>query len=109
MPEQFDLVPKHVYLESNIEDLNSAVIRVTRHFELDIDTLINKDIASFKRQTMNESTEHAEGNTNSPPESLMDFQPLAINSNGLINIFNELRVYSRNAIAHPLVLGNFPW
>lgn len=92
-----------IFLKAILKYLNAAVIRATRQFESDMEryTLINKDISNFKRQTKIES---AEENANSPPESLMDFQPLAVYSNGLINIFNELRVCSPNAVAHPFVL-----
>jgi conserved oligomeric Golgi complex subunit 8 len=92
-----------IFLKTITKYLNVSVIKATKQFEMDMEhfTLINKDVSSYKRHT-NEPTED---NANSPPESLLDFQPLAVYCNALLNIFNELRVCSPIAIVNPFVLA----
>jgi conserved oligomeric Golgi complex subunit 8 len=52
-----------------------------------------------------ESADQTDSNANSPPESLLDFRPLAVYCNALLNIFNELRVCSPVAVLHSFVLS----
>lgn len=104
-----------IFLRVINKNLISGILKVTKQFELDMDnyTLINKDVTSFKRNVEREHKEEDDENsenieenkTNSPPESLLDFQPLAIYCNGLLNIFNELRVCSPIAIVNTFVLA----
>lgn len=87
--------------------LNTSIIKATKQFESDMEafTLINKDIAPFKRHL--KSTEEA-GSQNeekdyTPPESLLDFEPLALYCNALINIFNELKSCAPIAVIQTFV------
>lgn len=93
------LVP--IFLKSITKYLNVSLKKATKEFETNMEnfTLINKDISTTKRRTV----EGAEENANSPPEGLLDFNPLAIYCNALLNIFNELRVCSPIAIVIPFI------
>uniref|UniRef100_A0A1L8DVG2 Conserved oligomeric Golgi complex subunit 8 n=1 Tax=Nyssomyia neivai TaxID=330878 RepID=A0A1L8DVG2_9DIPT len=66
---------------------------VTRQFEVDIEsyTLINKISTGLNR---GKST-----SDNSPPDSLLDFHPLATYCNGLLGAFNELRLCAPLGVA----------
>jgi conserved oligomeric Golgi complex subunit 8 len=92
-----------IFLKAITKYLNMSVIKATKQFELDMEnfTLINKDVSSYKRHT-NEETEE---NENTPPDSLLDFNPLAVYCNAVLNLFNELRVCSPIAIVQPFVLA----
>jgi hypothetical protein len=92
--------------------LSVSVKKATKQFESDMEsfTLINKEIASFKRHLKAPDIDDDVENNNddkpvAPPESLLDFQPLAIYCNALINIFNELRTCAPLAILHPFVIA----
>jgi hypothetical protein len=68
--------------------------------------MINKEVSVHKRHLkVDDSNESTENNASAPPESLLDFQPLAVYCNGLLNIFNELRVCSPIAVAGSFVLA----
>jgi conserved oligomeric Golgi complex subunit 8 len=92
-----------IFLKFINKYLNMSVIKATRQFETDMEnfTLINKEMSSYKRHTAEEKGE----NENSPPETLLDFNPLAIYCNALLNLFNELRVCSPVAIVQPFVVA----
>lgn len=97
-----------IFLKAITKYLNVSVIKATKQFESDMEhfTLINKDVVTFKRNVKtDESGEQSDYNANSPPESLLDFRPLAVYCNALLNIFNELRVCSPVAILHSFVLS----
>lgn len=74
-----------------------AVFYCTKQFETDIEayTLINKPAGTMRRRKT--STETVEGNQ--PPDTLLDFYPLGVYTNGLLNIFNDLRLCSPIGIA----------
>ena len=92
-----------IFLKTITKYLNMTVIKATKQFEIDMEnfTLINKDVSAYRRHISEEKYE----NENSPPESLLDFNPLAVYCNALLNIFNELRVCSPIAIVQPFVLA----
>lgn len=95
-----------IFLKAISKYLSLSVIKATKQFEMDMErfTLINKDLASFKRNTkIDDSDDSKVDNRNSPPESLLDFRPLAVYCNALLNIFNELRICSPVAIIHPFI------
>lgn len=97
-----------IFLKAISKYLNMAVIKATKQFEMDMEnfTLINKDVITFKRHVKSDdSSEPSDERANSPPESLLDFRPLAIYCNALLNIFNELRVCSPIAVVQPFVLA----
>lgn len=87
-----------IFIKVVSQNFDNSILKVTRRFEIDIDgfTLINKFSSGLTRQksTSNES------DTNSPPESLLDFQPLATYCNGVLITFNELRLCAPIAIAN---------
>ncbi|CAO1387687.1 unnamed protein product [Diamesa tonsa] len=92
-----------IFLRVIGKNLNSGILKVTKQFELDMDnyTLINRDVSMKKYQIQSETDGESKGNA--PPESLLDFQPLATYLNGILIIFNELKVCSPIAIGHLLV------
>lgn len=87
----------------------NATKRATKQLERDMEgyTLINKDIKPTKRNVKVdiESYSHESHKENAPPESLLDFQPLAIYCNALINIFNELQVCAPLAILNSVIVA----
>lgn len=94
-----------IFLKVIQKNLTSSMVKVTQQFELDIEnfTLINKEAPLLKR-TATKFNDGEEEN-NHPPETLMDFQPLAIYCNGLLGVFNELRICSPIAIVHSFVVS----
>ena len=94
-----------IFLKVIQRNLANSLLKVTKQFEIDIEnyTLINKDTPLLKRNTPKFNEEDEENNH--PPETLMDFQPLAIYCNGLLGIFNELRICSPIAIVHSFVIS----
>ena len=97
-----ELVP--IFLRAITKYLNVSLKKATKQFETNMEnfTLINKEISQpFKRH----NAEQSEEQVNVPPESLLDFNPLAIYCNGLLNIFNELRVCSPVAIVQPFIIA----
>ena len=84
-----------IFIKAISRYLNTSVIKATKQFENDMETftLINKDIVPFKRhfKTNEDSMGSHDEKDYAPPESLLDFEPLALYCNALINIFNELK------------------
>lgn len=93
-----------IFVKTIVRHLQMAIIKCTRQLEDDMDhfTMINKEVSAYKRHVKEDNSGEPKEDVNSPPESLLDFQPLAAYCNGLLNIFNELRVCSPIA-----VIGNF--
>lgn len=94
-----------IFLKAISKYLNMSVIKATKQFEMDMEqfTLINKDVVTFKHTA--KTDDPTVDNAIAPPESLLDFRPLAVYCNSLLNIFNELRVCSPIAIVHPFILA----
>lgn len=86
-----------IFIRVILQNFNEAVVKLTRQFEIDIDnfTLINKINTGLKR--MKVSPEKQESNY--PPETLLDFHPLAVYCNGILTAFNDLRLCSPIALA----------
>ena len=78
------------------QNFKNAVLKVTNQFEYDIlnYTLINRANAGLKRAKAEKNE-----NSNQPPETLLDFQPLAVYCNGILTAFNDLRLCAPIAIA----------
>lgn len=91
-----------IFIKCITRYITTSIVKITKQLEVEMEnfTLINKDIATFKRHITDESTNK---NDNAPPESLLDFNPLAIYCNSMINILNELRVCSPTAVAQVFV------
>lgn len=93
-----------IFLKAIGKYLNVSIIKASKQFEMDMEqfTLINKDVITLKRSDPNSDSD---AQTYAPPESLLDFRPLAIYCNALLNLFNELRVCALIAIAHPFIIA----
>lgn len=86
-----------IFIKTITTKFVDAVSKCTRQFDIDIEnyTLINKSASSIRRRKM--SSESHDGNQ--PPDTLLEFQPLALYCNGLLAIFNELRLCAPVAVA----------
>uniref|UniRef100_A0A2M4CQL7 Conserved oligomeric Golgi complex subunit 8 n=1 Tax=Anopheles darlingi TaxID=43151 RepID=A0A2M4CQL7_ANODA len=77
----------------------SSVTRITGQFAADIEryTLINRVPSMIRRSATALPVDEASGVH--PPETLLDFEPLAVYCNALLVVFNELRLCSPIALA----------
>lgn len=95
-----------IFLKIIVKNVNGSLLKVTKQFELDMEnyTLINKETPMLKRtQTKYEEDSEVVEKGNNPPDSLLDYQPLAIYCNGILGIFNDLRICSPIAIVNTFV------
>uniref|UniRef100_A0A182SKE4 Conserved oligomeric Golgi complex subunit 8 n=1 Tax=Anopheles maculatus TaxID=74869 RepID=A0A182SKE4_9DIPT len=79
-----------------------SMARATALFEQDIErfTLINKVPSMIRRQREDRTTTRPDDSGSiQPPETLLDFEPLAIYCNEILTIFNDLRLCSPVALA----------
>lgn len=78
-------------------NFQTSIVKITCQFEQEIEryTLINKVSTGIKRAKASDRAE----NSNHPPESLLDFTPLAIYCNEVLVVFNELRLCAPIALA----------
>ncbi|GAB0098765.1 Conserved oligomeric Golgi complex subunit 8 [Sergentomyia squamirostris] len=84
-----------IFVRTIGQHFQNAISSVTRQFEQDIEsyTLINK-ISTGLNRGKNASSENL-----SPPDSLLDFHPLATYCNGLLQAFNDLRLCAPLGVA----------
>ncbi|XP_035790086.1 conserved oligomeric Golgi complex subunit 8-like [Anopheles albimanus] len=77
----------------------SSVARITSQFVADIEryTLINRVPSMIRRSATTLPVDEVSGVH--PPETLLDFEPLAVYCNALLVVFNELRLCSPMALA----------
>uniref|UniRef100_A0A2M4BHX4 Conserved oligomeric Golgi complex subunit 8 n=1 Tax=Anopheles marajoara TaxID=58244 RepID=A0A2M4BHX4_9DIPT len=77
----------------------SSVARITAQFAADIEryTLINRVPSMIRRSATTLPVDEVSGVH--PPETLLDFEPLAVYCNALLVVFNELRLCSPMALA----------
>uniref|UniRef100_A0A2M4AC06 Conserved oligomeric Golgi complex subunit 8 n=1 Tax=Anopheles triannulatus TaxID=58253 RepID=A0A2M4AC06_9DIPT len=77
----------------------SSVAQLTGQFAADIEryTLINRVPSMIRRSVTTLPVDEASGVH--PPETLLDFEPLAVYCNALLVVFNELRLCSPIALA----------
>lgn len=100
-----------IFLKVIVKNVNGNLIKVTRQFEMDMEnyTLINKETPTMRRSQAKYEDEEEENKdpefNNSPPESLLDYQPLALYCNGLLGIFNELRICSPIAMVNTFAMS----
>uniref|UniRef100_A0A182QH74 Conserved oligomeric Golgi complex subunit 8 n=1 Tax=Anopheles farauti TaxID=69004 RepID=A0A182QH74_9DIPT len=79
----------------------TSMARATAQFERDIErfTLINRVPSMIRRQREDRSTRPDDSGSVQPPETLLDFEPLAVYCNEILTIFNDLRLCSPVALA----------
>uniref|UniRef100_A0A6B2E8H3 Conserved oligomeric Golgi complex subunit 8 n=1 Tax=Phlebotomus kandelakii TaxID=1109342 RepID=A0A6B2E8H3_9DIPT len=84
-----------IFVRTIAQHFQNSVTTVTRQFEQDIEsyTLINKISTGLNRG------KNSSGDNFSPPDSLLDFHPLATYCNGLLGAFNELRLCAPLGVA----------
>lgn len=94
-----------IFIKAINKYLSMSIMKATKQFENDMETftLINKDIVPFKRH-LKSSEDSSQQEDYSPPESLLDFEPLALYCNALINIFNELKSCAPISVLQSFVL-----
>lgn len=83
-----------IFVKVIFNQFQNGVYKSTKQFELDIETytLINKVI-------INSSREKSDSSGTTPPDSLLDFHPLAVYCNGILTCLNELRHCAPIALA----------
>lgn len=93
-----------IFVRITIQNFDNAINKVTRQFETDMEnyTLINK-------LTLNSignigKTNHNDPSNMSPPETLLNFQPLALYCNGVLTAFNELKHCSPIAVVNDITV-----
>ncbi len=83
-----------IFVKVIFNQFQNGVYKATKQFESDIETytLINKVI-------INSSREKTDNSGTAPPDSLLDFHPLAVYCNGILTCLNELRHCAPIALA----------
>ncbi|XP_022220868.2 conserved oligomeric Golgi complex subunit 8 [Drosophila obscura] len=79
----------------------ASIEQVNEHFEQELErfTLINKVTLHSRKQLDPASLSASEHESFAPPETLLDFYPLAALCNGYLNALNELRLCAPLALA----------
>nr|XP_040237402.2 conserved oligomeric Golgi complex subunit 8 [Anopheles coluzzii] len=80
----------------------ATMARATAQFERDIEryTLINKVPSMIRRNRQEDRTNPVDdAGSVQPPETLLDFEPLALYCNALLTMFNDLRLCAPVALA----------
>lgn len=87
-----------IFIEVIVQNFANAIQKVTKQYEIDMEnyTLINKiapsAIGNIAKSKQNDPTNL------SPPETLLNFQPLALYCNGVLSALNELKHCSPVAV-----------
>lgn len=86
-----------IFTKIVLDTFSSSTLNVTRQFDIDMEsfTLINKIASSVSSDTKS-------SDLLLPPDSLLDFYPLAVYCNGLLTGLNELRHCSPISLAHDI-------
>lgn len=89
-----------VFLRHINRQLDEGVKAATKEFQLDMEdyTMINRLSSRITHPRDGEKNADAK-DVSAPPESLLDFRPLANYCNNILNLLNELRVCAPMAVA----------
>lgn len=88
-----------IFIKAMSRTIKTTMIEITSQFEGDMEafTLINRDMKPLVKKSDEEISK------NQPPESILDFYPLAVYTNTLLILFNELRICIPLACAKDLM------
>ncbi|XP_013109965.2 conserved oligomeric Golgi complex subunit 8 [Stomoxys calcitrans] len=89
------------------EKFLKSISTVNENFEMELEkyTLINKITVHTRNATTTATSETNELESYAPPESLLDFHPLAALCNGYLNALNDLRLCAPTALANDVSLA----
>lgn len=93
-----------IFVKTISQRFTNLIVTATKQFNIEMEnyTLINKMTGGLSRSSQKMNSEDENSENFSPPESLLDFRPLANYCNGILNAFNELRLCAPLAIANPV-------
>ncbi|GLV31277.1 Component of oligomeric golgi complex 8 [Carabus blaptoides fortunei] len=91
-----------IFTETIYANFEKSVVRTTRDFEKNMErfTLINKNCPSAPWKSTSSSADSQQ-----PPETLLEFYPLAEYCNQILTAFNELRLCAPFAILHDVTVS----
>lgn len=90
-----------IFIEVIAQNFNAKIFKITEQFELDMDnyTFINKISINVLNAIGN-----IDPNSLSPPETLLNFQPLALYCNSLLSALNEFRNCAPIALVNEITI-----
>ncbi|XP_030384148.1 conserved oligomeric Golgi complex subunit 8 [Scaptodrosophila lebanonensis] len=90
-----------IFVRAIRNKFEKSIDQVNQNFQLELEkfTLINKVTLHTRKQLDPASITSSEQESYSPPETLLDFYPLAILCNGYLNALNDLRLCAPLALA----------
>lgn len=92
-------VMSKIFIDVITKNCTRGIFNSTKQFEKDLElyTLINKNANEYHSKSVLNKEENI-----APPDTLLDFQPLAVYCNGILTTFNDLRVCTPVATANDI-------